>query len=261
MKSPEALIDSCVGGSISQEAGLSNGDKVTYTWDCDKEYAREMFGCKLKYKDINCTVSDLEEAQSFDPFTGVDVTFEGEDGDGYAYVSGEPQEMAAQYLNFDLDQYESLSNGEQVVLTISNYGDDPTEYCILNFGMVPAALTKTYTVQGLGSSDESFGEHMNENMDEAGEDDFQGFVFPNSSVEPLWEDEVEELSDEDLRLAINELYARHGYIFKDEALRAYYEQFAWYEELINPDEFTMDMFNETERKNVELLQSERENRS
>lgn len=39
---------------------------------------------------------------------------------------------------------------------------------------------------------------------------------------------MEQLSLTELRLARNETYARHGYIFKDPALKAYFEAKAWY---------------------------------
>ena len=86
-------------------------------------------------------------------------------------------------------------------------------------------------------------------------------IFPDSSREVLYEDVIEDLSDEELRLAINELYARHGYIFKDETLREYFKQFDWYEEKINSDDFSIDVFNEIERENIDLLKEERESKS
>ena len=88
-----------------------------------------------------------------------------------------------------------------------------------------------------------------------------GMIFANSSEMLLSEDSINALSDENLRYAINEIYARHGYIFKDEGLRAYYGQFEWYEGTIEADKFSSDMFNEVEMKNVELLQAERDSRN
>ena len=53
----------------------------------------------------------------------------------------------------------------------------------------------------------------------------EGIIFPNSSEEIIDKGKIEELTDEELRYAINELYARNGYIFKDDELRAYYEKY------------------------------------
>ncbi len=87
-----------------------------------------------------------------------------------------------------------------------------------------------------------------------------GMIFPNSSEELVDKEAVEELTDEELRYAINEIYARNGYIFRDEKLRAYYNGFDWYEERIKADSFSAELFNPIERKNVELMQKERDSR-
>ena len=86
-------------------------------------------------------------------------------------------------------------------------------------------------------------------------------IFPDSSEQGLSESDIEALSDEDLRCAINELYARHGYIFNDETLNEYYAQFDWYDPQVAADDFSMDLFNEVETENIELLQEERDSRN
>ncbi len=87
-----------------------------------------------------------------------------------------------------------------------------------------------------------------------------GMIFPNSSEEPISRSDIEDLSDEELRYAINEIYARHGYIFKDDGLRTYYEQFDWYEKRIKPGDFSVNLFNSIEMENIERMQKEREHR-
>lgn len=54
------------------------------------------------------------------------------------------------------------------------------------------------------------------------------FVFPDSNVRQLTWEELSGLSGSELRVARNELYARHGYIFKDQQLARYFGQFDWY---------------------------------
>ena len=87
-----------------------------------------------------------------------------------------------------------------------------------------------------------------------------GIIFANSSETIISAEEIKALTDEQLRYAINEIYARHGYIFKDNALLEYYKKFDWYKPEIASDAFTMEMLNETERTNVEAMQAERESR-
>ena len=87
-----------------------------------------------------------------------------------------------------------------------------------------------------------------------------GFVFPNSDTELINQVKIENLSDQDLTYAINEIYARHGYIFRNQQMREYYEQFIWYRGEIPSDEFSVECFNQIESDNWNLLISERDKR-
>lgn len=57
---------------------------------------------------------------------------------------------------------------------------------------------------------------------------FDGFIFPDSDTERIEAWELDALSDSELTYAINEIYARHGYIFRSAELSEYYKQFPWY---------------------------------
>ena len=87
-----------------------------------------------------------------------------------------------------------------------------------------------------------------------------GFIVPTSTEEVIDLSDIKALSDEELRYAINELYARHGYDFKDDELKAYFEKYDWYVPSIKPEDFSMELFNDVERENVETMQMERESR-
>ena len=419
------FLSECVDGELNKQDGLSNGDQISFTWKCDDEYVLEQYGYKLKYQDEEYTVEGLEEAETFDPFDGIEIIFSGISPDGMAEVTGEPKAAAAREFRYELDNRSGLSNGEKVTLTYTLYYDDPIEYCISNYGVIPDALSKEYTVDGLDSyvtnvseissdcidqmnrqaedvynaqvaknweateekltgftyignylltnksTDDYWGnynilymvykvnvnnrysdrgESYNENNEfywfisygdllvntsgantvditryetpnngfeidsgissgwfgtkswyyygyptleelynevvtynldnyyhednvdasimvsetvEEGEEEETGeagVIFPYSSERVVDESAAKELSDEDLRYAINELYARHGYIFKDEELKAYYSQFEWYDGTVKSDDFTMEMFNDIEKENVQILQKERESR-
>lgn len=84
-----------------------------------------------------------------------------------------------------------------------------------------------------------------------------GFIFPDSDTELILQQEIENLSDSDLNYAINEIYARHGYIFSSDELRGYYEQFSWYAGEIPTGEFSVECFNQIEQQNWNLLVKER----
>lgn len=64
---------------------------------------------------------------------------------------------------------------------------------------------------------------------------------------------MEGLSDEECKLARNEIYARHGRKFKDEKLQAYFDARDWYEGTIEPDDFEESLLSEIEIANRDLL--------
>ncbi len=82
------------------------------------------------------------------------------------------------------------------------------------------------------------------------------FVFPNSSDSLLQEPDLWNLSASQLRIARNEIYARHGRRFADEELQRYFNQCSWYEGMIDPKDFKEDVLNETERFNIRLIQEQ-----
>ena len=85
------------------------------------------------------------------------------------------------------------------------------------------------------------------------------FVFPESSTRQLTRAEIQNtlsgmvgtpVSGNFAQDAINEIYARNGYVFKDDSIRSYYNKKPWY----YPDSsFTTGDFNSTEKYNINLL--------
>ena len=70
------------------------------------------------------------------------------------------------------------------------------------------------------------------------------------AAEPITSEMVEGLFVEDLRVLRNEIYAKHGRIFKDPNLQKYFEAQAWYRP--NPD-FEDEMLSEVESKNLAII--------
>ena len=69
----------------------------------------------------------------------------------------------------------------------------------------------------------------------------------------LTQADVDDLSDGQAQLAINDIYARHGYIFRSNWWLNYYRQFSWYTESIPADQFSSSMLNSVEYENVRML--------
>lgn len=81
------------------------------------------------------------------------------------------------------------------------------------------------------------------------------YILPNSSSSQLSAGDIQGLSKEQLKLARNEIYARHGRKFKDAALQEYFSKQSWYTPSIEADAFTEGMLSQVERDNIKLIQS------
>jgi len=77
-----------------------------------------------------------------------------------------------------------------------------------------------------------------------------GVVIPDSSDRLLSADELTNYGALELRIARNEIFARHGFRFKDPTLRAHFSQFAWYK----PTSDNVQL-SPLEKANVALLKS------
>lgn len=82
------------------------------------------------------------------------------------------------------------------------------------------------------------------------------YIFPNSHQVYLKESELLNLSDDALRLAKNEIYARHGRRFQDQDLQIYFEGKSWYHGTVEASAFDESVFNQYEKANVVLIQKE-----
>ncbi|MCH5297835.1 MAG: YARHG domain-containing protein [Ruminococcus sp.] len=83
---------------------------------------------------------------------------------------------------------------------------------------------------------------------------YNGCIFPDSSSRKLTVSEVSKLSDSEAQQAINEIYARNGYIFKTESIQEYFEAQSWYTPRGKVD---IGDLSEIEQYNISLLQKYR----
>lgn len=113
------------------------------------------------------------------------------------------------------------------------------------------------------SSDQYNDTDSSNSDDDSEESDSEGddYIFPESDSGYISKDAAEELNDSELRIAINEIYARHGYHFKSEDLQDYFDSKPWYEDqgITDQSEIASD-FNVYEKKNVQILTNERSKR-
>ena len=81
------------------------------------------------------------------------------------------------------------------------------------------------------------------------------YILPDSSSRPLTQSDLAGLSKEELRLARNEIYARHGRKFDDETLKDYFGQKSWYRPTIEANRFSEDLLSQLEKDNIKMIQA------
>lgn len=83
----------------------------------------------------------------------------------------------------------------------------------------------------------------------------QTFIFPDSDAAYITDYELSGLSQDELRYAVNEIYARHHRKFKDSQLQAYFDSKPWYTGTVEPDDFDENTLNVYEKENVKVIRA------
>lgn len=145
--------------------------------------------------------------------------------------------------------YINLDSGVNVVLTVDN-GSILEIFAM----MLSEEELQEYKKEEEVEKKEKEAEKVSEEVEKKTEEEEQEYIFPDSDKKYLTEDEVLSVDVKKLKIARNEIFARHGYIFKSEDLKEYFENTSWYKGTIKADEFNSDkVFNDFEKKNVELI--------
>lgn len=91
---------------------------------------------------------------------------------------------------------------------------------------------------------------------EATADQEDSCILPESGSRYYDYDELLGMSVDELNLAIDEIYARHGRMFKDGAIQAYFDRQSWYTPKYEPDQFDAisdSLLNDYEKENAATL--------
>lgn len=132
-----------------------------------------------------------------------------EDGDSDAAL------FVANCISGEVDPADDLSNGDTVTVSWDNDDDTASLY----FHIVPDCEDLEFDVEGLDD-----------------EEDTTGMIFPDATVR-LKEADLEDMSKTELKSALYEIYARHGYIFQNEETQKQFEKLSWYEPTIDADDW------------------------
>ena len=90
--------------------------------------------------------------------------------------------------------------------------------------------------------------------DPASEEGSDEYIFPESANRLLTEDDLNGMSNEELRRGRNEIAARHGRRFSDESLQKYFDSRSWYEGTIDADDFNKKVrLSDIELKNMDFI--------
>jgi hypothetical protein len=77
-------------------------------------------------------------------------------------------------------------------------------------------------------------------------------IYPEGSIRQLIFSDIKGLTSWDLKIMRNEIYARHGYIFKTDDMKNYFFQQNWYNPKYNNVE---PMLTAIEKKNINFIKS------
>ena len=121
-------------------SNLSNGDTVTVTVTVTGSAEKEIAGGKKEFE-----VSGLDEVQTVDLFADVELEFTGIVGDITGVKLNWPSDNdILNACEFDFKPDNDFKNDDVITVTITN-----SDYLAKNYLVVPAELSKTFTVSGL----------------------------------------------------------------------------------------------------------------
>ena len=175
-----------------------------------------------------------------------------------------------------IDQFGGISTGSYDAEsdnsgdTGSSYGSDSSS----SSGSYSTNNNSNYSSGYSSSSDNSYSNNYSDSYDDfydEDEDDYYDYedeyeddydyedstseyILPESDSRKLTKSDLYGLSKEELRIARNEIYARHGRRFQDEELQEYFDEQDWYDGYIDPEDFVdSQMLSKLERRNAKFI--------
>lgn len=166
------------------------------------------------------------------------------------------------YLKDEVQRIDEQKASEQIIqekqiLTSEEHGEELTSekeeskeaQKNLNGGEIESKTETMISEEVVLYQNEDSENDMQEKYETGGGD----FLLPDSDCQYITKEDLKEFDAEQCRLARNEIYARHGRKFQDEAVQKYFEGCSWYEGLIEPDQFEESLLNEYEVSNRDLI--------
>ena len=278
----QKFFDDVIEFEFDKSENISNGDEINLFLTADQTKINQIWQANLVYEDIKTTAQGLYKATIIDVFEQIEVSFDGYNGQGIAgFRKNENYELPDDII-FTYSPEENLQNGDIITVKIESLDGNVAESILEKLGAKLAQESKKYVVTGLEEDPEKITQATTapttEETTQATEptvvtdktenptrsvttnDYYYGNIFPYSSESLIDKSIIRGLKDWEIKDAINEIYARNGYIFKTPEILAYYRQFDWYYEVTPADSFNNSMFNQIEKENINRLAIERDSR-
>lgn len=208
---------------FSQTTDLKNGDTVQYRWDFSEESVKNL-AIPLSLKGGSYKVSGLAKGDEKKASDATDPNKE----KGSEQVS--------------LAENKKESNMEQSTVSMEMQADANTQ---ADANAQPGAEGGNAAVQNPATGEYLYAESASRLLSTVDVSNFQA-RYPNSMFPG--ERSI-------TQMIINEMYARHGYIFKDQALTDYFAQKSWYIPRTADMEEIYPVMNAVEQANVTLLRT------
>lgn len=234
-----------VNRDVKAENGSDPGSDLTsdVTSDVDDSGNNEE-NIPYEYKEISLTFpaawKDRYVIKEFENGAGFSVyqkaSYEEEEGWGFLFSLGIEDEPA-----YDIPGGEAIAYTENSMYCLSYPTDVPYDYENREIASDYADMALSLDI--IKDSIQIAGEGVRDNPEE--------YVMPMSECYPLREDMLLNFDDNHLMLARNEIYARHGYHFKNDFLTRYFDRYSWYED--RGDDFHEDQLSQIEKDNINLI--------
>ena len=208
---------------FSQTTDLKNGDTVQYHWNFSEESAKNL-AIPLSLKGGSYKVSGLTK----------------EDEKKTSDATDQNKENASEQASLAENEKESAM--EQSSVSTETQADANAQP---GADVQPGAKVGNEAVQTPATGEYLFAESASRLLTTADVSNFQA-RYPNSMFPG--ERSI-------TQMIINEMYARHGYIFKDQALTDYFAQKSWYTPRTADMEEIYPVMNDVEQANVTLLRT------
>ena len=207
------------------------------------------------YKAYAVMTRNVITLSSFTPAYTVDGSTASLDlSNSYYTLKGSRNQTQAKSIKLSVDDFtfsktDDLQNGDQVTVKINQFENKEKNYVVKG----SKTFTVKFTEETNGSEKKDTSDQTTEITSHSTSDDY---MFENSSTTLLTDDDLNTLTKKwQARVAINEIYARHGYSFSNSTIADYFRNKNWYVEdsSITTDEDAN--LNDIEKANLKKLKN------